>query len=130
MSNLYVLNKKGPVDRGHVIRGFELARPPAPHHQSSDTRSPFAFQRPRTPVALVYELEQVHIGMTVMRACHPNAIAINAKAAERLAVGRRDNVQRLALQRQHLDAPSLPFANVESPVTYGDAGRLIELPGR
>ena len=65
-----------------------------------------------------------------MRACHPNAIAINAKAAERLAVGRRDNVQRLALQRQHLDALSLGLANIEPPVTYGDAGRLIELPGR
>ena len=67
--------------------------------------------------------------MIVIRACHPNAIAINAKAAERLAVGRRDNVQRLALQGQRLDAPSLVLAHVESPVTYGDAGRLIELPG-
>ena len=61
---------------------------------------------------------------------HPKAIGINAKAAKRFAVGRRDDVQRLALQRQHLDAPSRRFANVESPVTYGDAGRLIELPGR
>ena len=65
-----------------------------------------------------------------MRACHPNAIAINAKAAERIAVGRRDNVQRLALQRQHLDALSSLFANVEPPVTNGDAAGLIELPSR
>lgn len=66
----------------------------------------------------------------MMRTYHPKAIAINAKAAKRVAVGRRDDVQRLALQRQHLDAPSRLFANVESPVTYGDAGRCIELPGR
>ena len=60
---------------------------------------------------------------------HPKAIVINAKAAERFAVGRRDDVQRLALQRQHLDAPSRPFANVEPPVTNGDAAGLIELAG-
>ena len=70
------------------------------------------------------------MGLTVMRACHPNAVAINAKTTERLAVGRRDDVQRLALQRQHLGALSLVLADVESPVTNGDAGRLIELPGR
>ena len=64
-----------------------------------------------------------------MQACHPNAVAINAKTTERLAVGRRYNVQRLALQGQHLDALSSLFANVEPPVTNGDAGRLIELPG-
>ena len=54
------------------------------------------------------------------------------RPAERFAVGRRDDVQWLALQRQNLDAPPpvLVFAHVESPVTYGDAGGLIELPGR
>ena len=82
------------------------------------------------PVASVCELEQVHMRGIFAWAYHPKAIVINAKAAERFAVGRRDDVQRLALQRQHLDAPSLPFANVESPVTNGDAPGLIELPSR
>ena len=82
------------------------------------------------PVASVCELEQVHVRGIITWAYHPKAIVINAKAAERLAVGRRDDVQRLALQRQHLDAPSRLFGNVESPVTYGDAGGLIELPRR
>ena len=82
------------------------------------------------PVASVCELEQVHTRGILTWAYHPKAIVINAKAAERFAVGRRDDVQRLALQRQHLDAPSLQFAHVESPVTYGYAGGLIELPGR
>ena len=76
----------------------------------------------------VCELEQVHMRGSIRRTYHPKAIAINAKAAELFAVGRRDDVQRLALQRQHLDAPSLVFANVDTPVTYGDADGLIELP--
>ena len=82
------------------------------------------------PVASVCQLEQVHTRGIITWAYHPKAIVINAKATERFAVGRRDDVQRLALQRQHLDAPSRHFANVESPVTYGDADWLIELPGR
>ena len=81
------------------------------------------------PVASVCELEQVHMRGIITCAYHPKAIVINAKAAERFAVGRRDDVQRLALQRQHLDAPSLLFAHVASPATYGDAGGLIELTG-
>ena len=51
------------------------------------------------PVASVCELEQVHMRGIITWAYHPKAIVINAKAAERLAVGRRDDVQRLALQR-------------------------------
>ena len=82
------------------------------------------------PVTSVCELEQVHMRLMLTWAYHPKAIVINAKTAERFAVGRRDDVQRLALQRQHLDAPSLLFANVEPPVTYGDAEGLIELPRR
>ena len=93
-----------------------------------DTHRSLAVMGP--PVASVCELEQVHMRGIITWAYHPKAIAINAKAAELFAVGRRDDVQRLALQRQHLDAPSPLFANVEPPVTYGDAGRLIELPGR
>ena len=80
------------------------------------------------PAASVCELEHVHVRKLISCAHHPKAIVINAKAAERFAVGRRDDVQRLALQRQHLDAPSLVFANVDTPVTYGDADGLIELP--
>ena len=78
----------------------------------------------------VCELKHVHMGASGLRACHPDAIVINAKAPERPAVGRRDGVQRLALQRQHLDAPPLLFAHVEPPMAYGDAHRLMELPGR
>ena len=91
-----------------------------------DTHRSLAVMGP--PVASVCELEQVHMRGIITWAYHPKAIAINAKAAELFAVGRRDDVQRLALQRQHLDAPSLVFANVDTPVTYGDADGLIELP--
>ena len=81
------------------------------------------------PLASVCELEQVHMRGIIRWTYHPKAIVINAKVAEPFAVGRRDDVQRLALQRQHLDAPSRLFANVEPPMTYGDAPGLIELPG-
>ena len=51
------------------------------------------------PFASVCELEQVDMRELITWAYHPKAIVINAKATERFAVGRRDDVQRLALQR-------------------------------
>ena len=50
------------------------------------------------PIASVCELEQVHMRRILTWAYHPKAIVINAKATERFAVGRRDDVQRLALR--------------------------------